>query len=99
MYNILPQEQVLHTVNTTTIPPKKFTSYKYGIYPSLSSHQFNLANTNFHLYRAKPAVSGLKPNYYTRHHPTESKRDTLVPIIAPIETFPANSIFVKEGKN
>ena len=48
--------------------------------------------------RAKPGVNGLKPNYYTRHHPTESKRDTLVPIIAPIETFPANSVFEKEGK-
>jgi hypothetical protein len=47
----------------------------------------------------KPGVNGLKPNYYTRHHPSESKRDTLVPIISPIENFPANSTFVKEGKD
>lgn len=49
--------------------------------------------------RVKPGVSRLTPNYYTRHHPSESKRDALVPIIAPIETFPPNSVFVKEGEN
>ena len=56
----------------------------------------------FHVWaneRVKPGVNGLKPNYYTRLNPSESKRDILVPIIAPIETFPANSVFVKEGKN
>jgi quercetin 2,3-dioxygenase len=41
----------------------------------------------------------LKPNYYTRHHASESKRDILIPIIAPIETFPANATFEKEGKD
>jgi hypothetical protein len=49
--------------------------------------------------RVKPGVNGLKPNYYTRHHPSESKRDILVPIISPIETFPTNTTFAKEGKN
>jgi len=48
--------------------------------------------------RVKPGVNGLKPNYYTRHHPSESKRDNMVPIIAPIETFPPNTVFEKEGK-
>lgn len=38
--------------------------------------------------RVKPGKSGLKPTYYTRHHPSESKRDTLVPIIAPASTLP-----------
>jgi len=47
----------------------------------------------------KPGVSGLTPTYYTRHHPAETKRDTLVEVIAPIETFPPNTTFVKEGKD
>ena len=47
----------------------------------------------------KPGVRGLTPNYYTRHHASESKRDTLVPIVSAIETFPKGSVFVKEGKN
>ena len=49
--------------------------------------------------RVKPGVSGLKPNYYTRHHPSESKRDKLVPIVAPNETFPSDTTFPKEGKD
>jgi len=49
--------------------------------------------------RVKPGVNGLKPNYYTRRHQSESKRNKLVPIISPIETFPKDAVFVKEGKN
>lgn len=47
----------------------------------------------------KPDVNGLKPHYYTRHHPDASKRDVLVPLIAPITTFPPNTTFEKEGKD
>jgi Quercetinase C-terminal cupin domain len=48
--------------------------------------------------RVKPGKSGLKPTYYTRHHPSESKRDTLVPIIAPASTLPPTApVPEKEG--
>jgi quercetin 2,3-dioxygenase len=56
---------------------------------------FNIVLT----FRVVPGVSKLTPNYYTRHHPSESKRDVLLPIIAPVETFPPGSKFEKEGKD
>jgi hypothetical protein len=114
MYSILPAEPVSLTVNTTIIPPKKSISYRYGINPSRcpslprfpcspsvfaklgnSSSGYVLTNG-----RVKPGKSGLKPTYYTRHHPSESERDTLIPIIAPITTLPSStttSIPEKEG--
>lgn len=48
--------------------------------------------------RVKPGKNGLKPTYYTRHHPSETKRDTLVPIISPITTL-SSTTFPKEGTN
>lgn len=77
------------TANTIIIPTPKCTFSRYG-------SPFLLRKTDD---RVKPGVNGLKPNYYTRHHPSESKRDVLVPIIAPIETFPSDTTFAKEGKN
>ena len=41
----------------------------------------------------------MKPQYYTRHHADSSKRDILIPIIAPTTTFPSGTKFDKEGKD
>ena len=90
MFSIPRAEQAFLTANTTIILRKKSTFYKYGM-----PLYFNIVLT----LRVVPGVSKLTPNYYTRHHPSESKRDVLLPIIAPVETFPPGSKFKKEGKD
>jgi redox-sensitive bicupin YhaK (pirin superfamily) len=94
----LTHRDSMNNIETLTRGDVQYTSAGTGI--AHSEYNDNDAKeVHFLQIWAKPGVSALKPNYYTRHHPTESKRDNLVPIIAPFETFPANATFEKEGKD
>lgn len=94
----LSHKDSMNNIETLKRGDVQYTSAGTGI---AHSEYNNHPSTEVHFLQiwVKPGVNGLKPNYYTRHHPTESKRDTLVPIISPISTFPENSTFAKEGKD
>src|SRR5579859_723031 len=87
----------MNNIETLKRGDVQYTSAGTGI---AHSEYNNHPSTEVHFLQiwVKPGVSGLKPNYYTRHHPSEAKRDKLVPIIKPIEEFPPNSTFKKEGE-
>ncbi|KAM0752152.1 Pirin-domain-containing protein [Meredithblackwellia eburnea MCA 4105] len=47
---------------------------------------------------AKPSVSGLTPNYYTRHYTDDEKRDVLLPIVAPLSPSNQSVLDTREGE-
>ena len=81
-------------VSTLVLPSLVFPAL-LAFSPNLGSSFFGYVLTNG---RVKPGKNGLKPTYYTRHHPSESKRDTLIPIIAPITTLPSSATTSIPGK-
>ena len=94
----LTHRDSMNNVETLTRGDVQYTSAGTGIAHS-EYNDNHTKEVHFLQIWVKPGISGLKPNYYTRHHASESKRDILVPIIAPIETFPTDATFAKEGKN
>ncbi|EPS40359.1 hypothetical protein H072_5807 [Dactylellina haptotyla CBS 200.50] len=63
----------------------QYTSAGTGI--SHSEYAGNKTDASILQIWVKPNESGLKPTYYTRHHPEESKTNVLKKIVTPRENF------------
>ncbi|CAG7847228.1 Quercetin 2,3-dioxygenase Short=Quercetinase; AltName: Full=Pirin-like protein YhhW [Serendipita indica DSM 11827] len=64
----------------------QLTSAGTGISHSEMQHKKSPLPVHFLQIWAIPRTSGLPPKYYNRHFTDEEKRDTLVPVVAPVGT-------------